>query len=85
MQGYDNNFWLNSLTYAGRKTALYYDNDGLLTGINSYTIARKSSHGLPESMSDGVSVQTRTYSTYGENDTVQNRINNKRSYDYTLS
>jgi len=30
-------------------------------------------------------VQTRTYSTYGENDTVQNRINDKRSYDYTLS
>lgn len=34
VQGYDNNFWLNSLTYAGRNTALYYDNDGLLTGIN---------------------------------------------------
>jgi YD repeat-containing protein len=85
VQGYDPNFWLNSLTYAGRNTALYYDNDGLLTGINGYTIARNSSHGLPESMSDGVSQQTRTYSTYGENDTVQNRINDKRSYDYTLS
>jgi hypothetical protein len=36
-------------------------------------------------MSDGISLQTRTYSTYGENDTVQNRISNKRSYDYTLS
>ena len=34
VQGYDNNFWQNSLTYAGRNTALYYDNDGLLTGIN---------------------------------------------------
>jgi RHS repeat-associated protein len=85
VQGYDNNYWLNSLTYAGRNTALYYDNDGLLTGINDYTIARNSSHGLPKSMSDGISVQTRTYSTYGENDTAQNRISNKRSYDYTLS
>jgi RHS repeat-associated protein len=64
---------------------LYYDNDGLLTGINDYTIARNSSHGLPESMSDGISVQTRIYSIYGENDTVHNRISNRRSYDYTLS
>jgi len=85
VQGYDNNFWLNSLTYAGRNTALYYDNDGLLTGINGYTITRNSSHGLPESMSDGISLQTRSYSTYGEDDTVQNRINDKRRYDYTLS
>ena len=85
VQGYDNNFWLNSLTYAGSNTPLNYDNDGLLTGINGYTIGRNSSHGLPENISDGVSVQNRTYSTYSENDTVQNRINNKRSYDYTLS
>ena len=84
-QGYDNNFWLDSLTYAGRTTALNYDNDGLLTGINGYTVTRHTSHGLPENISDGMSVQSRTYSTYGENDTVQNRINNKRSYDYTLS
>ena len=84
MQGYDTNFWLNSLTYAGGTTALNYDNDGLLTGINGYTIARNSGHGLPESMSDGMSVQARTYSTYGGNDTVQNRISNKRNYDYTL-
>ena len=85
VQGYDNNFWLNSLTYAGSTTPLNYDNDGLLTGINGYNIERYASHGLPENISDGVSVQDRTYSTYGESDTVQNRINDKRSYDYTLS
>jgi len=85
VQGYDNNFWLNSLTYAGSSTPLSYDNDGLLTGINGYTIARHVDHGLPETISDGISIQSRTYSTYGENDAVQNRINDKRSYDYTLS
>lgn len=85
VQGYDTNFWLNSLTYAGSTTALNYDNDSLLTGINGYTIARHASHVLPKSMSDGVSLHTRTYSTYGENDTVQNSTNDQRSYDYTLS
>jgi len=59
VQCYDNDLWLTSLIYTGStvRTPLNYDNDGLLSGINGYTIERYTSHGLPENISDGILVQ----------------------------
>ena len=84
-QGYDNNFWLNSLSYAGKTTALSYDNDGLLTSMNRLTIARHKDNGLPESVSDSQFKQLRTYNAFAETTDVTQKVNDKRSYDYSLT
>ncbi len=84
-QGYNNNFWLNSLSYAGKSSALTYDNDGLLTSTNGYTISRHAQHGLPTQLSDSKLTQTINYNGYGENTSVSNQVNGKRSYDYDLT
>jgi hypothetical protein len=65
-QGYDSNFWINSLTYAGSSTSLGYDNDGLLTSLNGLTIARHPLHGLPTQVSNSKLNQTMEYNGYGE-------------------
>ena len=84
-QGYDANFWMNSLSYAGASTAISYDNDGLLTGINGYAITRHAQHGLPTQLTDNKLAQTFSYNGYGESNVVTNKVNSKRTYDYSLS
>jgi RHS repeat-associated protein len=84
-QGYDTNFWINSLTYAGASTSLGYDNDGLLTSLNGLTIARHPLHGLPTQVSNSKLNQVMEYNGYGESKGRTTTVNNKRSYDYGLT
>ena len=66
--GYNNDFNLTSFTYAGGATSYSYDNDGLLTGAGSFTIARNAGNGLPESVTGGALNLSRGFNGYGEVD-----------------
>jgi RHS repeat-associated protein len=63
---YNNDFNLDSFTYAGGITDYAYDNDGLLTGAGFFTITRNAGNGLPESVTDGTLNLTRSFNGYGE-------------------
>ncbi len=65
---YNNDFAVESLTYAGDTCAYGYDNDGLLTGAGDFSITRNAGNGLPESVSGGALSLARTFSGYGETD-----------------
>jgi hypothetical protein len=84
-QGYNTDFLLNSLSYAGDSTAIAYDNDSLVTGIHGYTIGLKADNALPESLSDNTFMQSRGYNGYGEVDTVSTQVKNQNTYNYSLS
>ena len=84
-QGYNTDFLINSLGYAGQTTAISYDNDSILTGIHGYTITPHAQHGLPEALSNGIFVQSRLYNGYGETTSVDTQIANQGSYDYSLT
>jgi len=47
---YNNDFNLQSITYAGGTENYTYDNDDLLTGAGRFTITRNAENGLPESV-----------------------------------
>jgi len=64
--GYNNDFDLTGLTYAGATTSYLYDNDGLLTGSGSFTISRNAGNGLPESVTGSALSLTRGFNGYGE-------------------
>jgi len=63
---YNNDFNLTGFTYAGNTTNYLYDNDGLLTGAGSFTIARNAGNGLPESVTGGALNLSRSFNGYGE-------------------
>ena len=64
--GFNNEFLPDEITYAGGTTAMVYDNDGLLTGSRNYTIVRRLDNGLPETVTDGVLMLSRSFNGYGE-------------------
>ncbi|MCK4965117.1 MAG: hypothetical protein KAS54_08535, partial [Dehalococcoidia bacterium] len=64
--GYNNDFNLIVFSYAGDTVNYTYDNDGLLTGADSFTIFRNAGNGLPEAISDGALSLSRTFNGYGE-------------------
>jgi len=84
-QNYNNNFEVITLTYAGQDTELTYDNDGLVTGANGFTIDRNVQNGLSEALSDGTLQQALIHNGYGEINSVSTRVNNQPGYDYVLS
>jgi len=63
---YNNDFNLIVFSYAGDTANYTYDNDGLLTGADSFTIFRNAGNGLPEAVSDGALSLSRTFNGYGE-------------------
>jgi RHS repeat-associated protein len=66
--GYNSDFNLTSLNYAGGTVTLGYDNDGLLTSAGSYTITRNTGNGLPEAVTGGALSLARSFNGYGEVD-----------------
>jgi len=64
--GYNSDFNLTSFTYGGGSVSYSYDNDGLLTGAGSFTIARDAGNGLPDSVTGGALSLSRTFNDYGE-------------------
>ncbi len=63
---YNDDFRLESFTYAGDATAFTRDNDGLLTGAGAFTITRNAENGLVEAVGDGVSSRSNVFTQYGE-------------------
>ncbi len=82
---YNNDFRLTSLTYAGVPQPLTYDLDGLLTGAGAFTITRKAQNGLPVTVSDGTMTFSRTFSGFGELDSVVYKVVGSNKYGYTLT
>ncbi|MHB8859985.1 MAG: NHL domain-containing protein [Thermoleophilia bacterium] len=82
---YNNDFRIASISYAGRSQSLSYDNDGLLTGVGSFTIARNAQNGLPESITDGTLSIAHTISGYGEMDGVSYALGGGNRYSYSLT
>ena len=64
--GYNNDFNLQSFTYAGSTHSYSYDNDGLLTGSGSFAISRNAGNVLPEGVTGGALDLSRSFSGYGE-------------------
>jgi RHS repeat-associated protein len=63
---YNNDFNMNSFSYAGKTHIYTYDNDGLLTGAGNFTIFRNAQNGLPEVVTGGALNMTRSFNGYGE-------------------
>ena len=63
---YNDDFNIASLTYAGATESYTYDNDGLYTGVGSFSITRNVQNGLPEAVSGGSLNLSRTFNGYGE-------------------
>jgi RHS repeat-associated protein len=63
---YNNDFNMSSFSYAGKTHIYTYDNDGLLTGADNFTIFRNAQNGLPEAVTGADLNLTRTFSGYGE-------------------
>ena len=83
--GYNNDFRLTSLSYAGASQSLTYDNDGLLTGAGSITITRNAQNGLPVRVSDGTLINSRTFNGYGELDGSSYTVGGANKYSYSLT
>ncbi len=76
---------VGSIGYAGGVESFLYDNDGLLTGAGPFTITRNASNGLPEAVSDGTTTQTRTFSGYGEVDSVGYSVSAAAPYSWSVT
>jgi RHS repeat-associated protein len=82
---YNKEFQVTLLNYAGTSQPFIYDNDGLLINAGSFTINRNIQNGLPESISDGTFINTRTFSGYGELDRNSYSIKGNSKYSYDLT
>ena len=83
--GYNNDFRLSAINYAGINQSFGYDNDGLLTTAGNFTITRNAQNGLPVSVSDSIFTNTRTFSGYGELDANAYSIGAVNKYSYNLT
>jgi RHS repeat-associated protein len=72
--GYNNDFMVDEMTYAGVATPIDYDNDGLLTGIHGYTIDRFESHGMPRRVFNSNLNRAYTYNGYGDVDSMTQTV-----------
>jgi RHS repeat-associated protein len=72
--GYNNDFMVDAMTYAGITTSVVYDNDGLLTDIHGYTIDRFESHGMPRQVFNTHLNRAYTYNGYGDVDSMTQTV-----------
>ncbi|MBN1841374.1 MAG: hypothetical protein JW883_03705 [Deltaproteobacteria bacterium] len=82
---YNNEFNLNSFTYAGNTHIYTYDDDGLLTGAGGFTVFRNAGNGLPESVTGGVLSLARTFNGYGEVEEADFTVNGSSVTDWSLT
>jgi YD repeat-containing protein len=64
----DRDFVYDGLTYAGDTESYTCDDDGLLIRAGDFGISRNAGNGLPERVSGGDLILTRSFNAYGEND-----------------
>jgi RHS repeat-associated protein len=81
---YNNDFLLDSATYAGKTFNYTYDNDSLLTGAGAFTITRQAGNGLPEEISDANWKLSRGFNLYGEVSSQNTLVNGSAiaSFDF---
>ena len=65
-QGYDNNFWITSLSVNSDSVSYSYDRDGLLTQAGPLTLARNANSGLLESTQLDKIYTSSSYNQFGE-------------------
>ncbi|MBW2539782.1 MAG: hypothetical protein JRE27_09275, partial [Deltaproteobacteria bacterium] len=82
---FNNDFDLQSFTYAGNTVNYIYDNDGLLTGTGSFTITRNAGNGLPEMVTGGALNLSRAFNGYGEVDGQTFTVNGQGINSWSLS
>ena len=63
---YNNDFRLNSFTYASQTESYTYDKDGLLIQSGDYTLTRDPQNGLTTGITDGTLNVEQTYNAFGE-------------------
>jgi len=81
---YNNDFNLTSFTYAGSMANYNYDNDGLLTSADGYTITRNAQNGLPESVSGSALNIVRSFNGYGEVEAQRFNISSQDATSWDL-
>ncbi|ACE86231.1 Rhs family protein [Cellvibrio japonicus Ueda107] len=82
--GYNTDFRVNNLSYAGGNTSLSYDKDGLLTGIHGFTIEHHPNNGLPQRLSRGQWNKNWQWNAYGETISVNYRWGSQANFGYDL-
>ena len=82
---YNNDFNLESVTYAGNTESYSYDDDGLLTGSDVFTISRNAGNGLPEEVTGGALDLTRSFNGYGEVVQVSYRVGTQTIGSWNLT
>lgn len=83
--GYDSDFRVNTLAYAGGTAHYAWDGDGLLTGAGDFTVSRNRENGLPESVSDGTWNLNRVFNGYGEVERETVVVNQKTVSDVAFT
>ena len=81
--GYNNDFRIASIAYAGGSQTLAYDDDGFLINAGPYTITRNAGNGLPERVTGGALAVTRTFSGYAEVDGIAYALGGSNKYSYS--
>jgi RHS repeat-associated protein len=82
---YNNDFDVAGFTYAGGTVDYSYDNDGLLTGAGSFTIARNADNGLPEAVAGGALNLGRAFNGYGEVESQDFTIGSQNVLSWSLT
>ncbi len=82
---YNNDFQLTSMTYAGASQSYGYDNDGLLTLSDGFTITRNAQNGLPTVVTGGPYSETRGFNGYGELDSDSYVVNGNQVYNWSVA
>jgi RHS repeat-associated protein len=82
---YSNDFDLVAFIYAGNTTNYSYDNDGLLTGVGSFTITRNAGNGLPGAVAGGALNLARAFNGYGEVEAQHSAVSGQNLTSWNLT
>ncbi|ABW66962.1 RHS repeat-associated core domain-containing protein [Desulfosudis oleivorans] len=87
---YNEDFNVESFTYAGATEGYVYDNDGLLTGAGGFTISRYNDPGvnetgLPYNVTDGAFSLGRTFNGYGETGRESSTVAGYDLYEWNVT
>lgn len=82
---YNDDFNVTAFSYAGATDAYSYDLDGLLTGVNAYTITRNPQNGFAEAVDgNGLSI-SRVFNGYGELDEQTVTVGSQPAIQWSLT
>jgi len=82
---YNNDFNLETFTYAGDTHIYTYDDDCLLIGAGGFTIARNAVNGLPRLVTGGALNLNRAFNGYGEVENQDFTINTNNLTSWNLT